>query len=41
MTLDATAEGDGWPLRAGDYRVSLFVDDGYERLASASVMIVD
>ena len=33
--LDATAEGEGWPLRPGPYRVCLFEDDAYKPLASA------
>jgi hypothetical protein len=33
--LDGTAEGDGWPLRPGAYRVYLFEDDAYQPLAGA------
>jgi hypothetical protein len=33
--LDATAEGEGWPLRPGAYRVCLFEDDAYVPLTCA------
>jgi endonuclease/exonuclease/phosphatase family metal-dependent hydrolase len=39
--FDESAEGNGWPLPAGVYRVSLFVDDSYERLASAALVVED
>ena len=35
VLLDGAAEGDGWPLRPGVYRVCLFEDDAYKPLASA------
>jgi hypothetical protein len=37
--LDGTAEGDGWPLRPGAYRVFLFEDDAYTPLASTSLTV--
>ena len=39
--LDGTAEGGGWPLPAGEYSVSLFVDDGYEQIASTPLTVSD
>jgi len=33
--LDATAEGPGWPLKPGAYRLFLFEDDAYAPLADA------
>jgi endonuclease/exonuclease/phosphatase family metal-dependent hydrolase len=39
LRLDAIAEGGGWPLRPGAYRVYLFEDDAYVPLASASFLI--
>jgi hypothetical protein len=33
--LDGTAEGEGWPLVPGAYRVYLFEDDAYAPLAEA------
>ena len=38
--LDGTAEGEGWPLRPGNYRVHLFEDDAYDPLASARFVVV-
>jgi exonuclease III len=35
MRLDATAEGEGWPLPPGAYRACLFEDDAYQPLACA------
>jgi hypothetical protein len=37
--LDGTAEGDGWPLRPGAYRVFLFEDDAYTPLASTPLTV--
>jgi hypothetical protein len=37
--LDAEAEGEGWPLPAGAYRVFLFEDDRYDPLASAALTV--
>jgi len=37
--LDSTAEGDGWPLRPGDYRACLFEDDAYEPLVCARFVV--
>jgi hypothetical protein len=37
--LDGTAEGDGWPLAPGAYRVFLFEDDAYTPLASATLIV--
>lgn len=37
--LDGTAEGEGWPLRPGAYRVCLFEDDAYRPLASAAFTV--
>jgi endonuclease/exonuclease/phosphatase family metal-dependent hydrolase len=39
LHLDATAEGEGWPLRPGAYRVHLFEDDAYLPLASAPLFV--
>jgi hypothetical protein len=38
-SLDATAEGDGWPLPPGAYRVYLCEDDSYRPLASVPVNV--
>jgi hypothetical protein len=40
-SLDGTAEGEGWPLRPGNYRACLFEDDAYTPLACASFRIAD
>jgi hypothetical protein len=37
--LDAEAEGEGWPLRPGSYRVHLFEDDAYTSLAAARFFV--
>jgi hypothetical protein len=37
--LDATAEGEGWPLAPGAYRVCLFEDDAYQPLACARLSV--
>jgi endonuclease/exonuclease/phosphatase family metal-dependent hydrolase len=34
MTIDGTAEGSGWPLQPGTYRIDLLPDDSYAVLAS-------
>lgn len=39
VSLDRTAEGDGWPLRPGAYRLYLCEDDGYRALASAAFIV--
>jgi endonuclease/exonuclease/phosphatase family metal-dependent hydrolase len=38
--LDSTAEGDGWPLGPGRYRVALFEDDTYAPLVAASLTVL-
>jgi hypothetical protein len=37
--LDATAEGEGWPLGPGKHKVCLFEDDAYVPLACAALTI--
>jgi hypothetical protein len=37
--LDAGAEGGGWPLAPGDYRLHLCEDDAYRSLASAAFTV--
>jgi exonuclease III len=37
--LDAEAEGEGWPLKAGSYEVYLFEDDAYRPLAGARLVV--
>ena len=37
--LDGTAEGEGWPLPPGAYRVFLFEDDAYTPLASTTFTV--
>jgi hypothetical protein len=39
IRLDGTAEGEGWPLRPGAYRVYLFEDDAYEPRAEARLEV--
>jgi exonuclease III len=38
--LDGTAEGEGWPLQPGNYKVHLFEDDAYDPLATARFVVV-
>ena len=40
MILDETAEGGGWPLPPGDYRLVLSLDDSYVVLAEARFEVV-
>jgi hypothetical protein len=40
MQLDGSAEGDGWPLAPGEYRLVLGLDDSYTVLAEASFAVV-
>lgn len=40
MQLDGSAEGDGWPLAPGDYRLVLGLDDSYVELAEATFAVV-
>ncbi len=40
LALDDTAEGGGWPLPPGDYRVILGLDDSYVVLAEAPFEVV-
>jgi hypothetical protein len=37
--LDKSAEGPGWPLKPGKYRLYLFEDDAYKPMAGADVTV--
>jgi len=41
LILDKQSKGNGWPLKAGNYKIHLLLDDGYTSLASIPIKITD
>lgn len=41
LFLDKQSKGNGWPLKAGNYKIHLLLDDGYTSLTSIAIKIID
>lgn len=39
LTLGDSSKGNGWPLKAGRYRIHLLLDDGYSSLANIPITV--
>lgn len=41
LFLDKQSKGNGWPLKAGNYKIHFLLDDGYTSLASIPLKIIE